>query len=57
MKLYNVPNNTWILVDDQELFFHHVDGMYSYCTDRNGCVYHIAAYADVEYLQYDKQES
>ena len=57
MKLYNVPKNTWIVVDGVELFFHHVDGMYSYCTDRNNNVYHIAAYADVEYLQYDKQET
>ncbi len=28
--------------------FHHLDGMYSYCTDDDGHVWHLAAYAEVE---------
>lgn len=29
---------------------HNIDGMYSYCTDKDGNVVHVAAYADVEEL-------
>ncbi len=62
MKLYNVPNNTLVriiscnaappdarLVDEQEIVkFHHIDGMYSYCHDKDGKVVHLAAWTDVE---------
>jgi hypothetical protein len=49
MKLYNVPrNSTIVLKDGLELNFHHVDGMYSVCTDDEGNVYHIAATEEVE---------
>lgn len=64
MKLYNVPRNTWVtLAEDtkappdiggygkgSELFFHHVDGMYSYCTDDEGNVHHPAAWSEVEII-------
>lgn len=48
MKLYEVPNNTMIVIDSIELLFHHIDGAYSYCTDSDGCVHHVAAWAEVE---------
>ncbi len=53
MELYNVPNNTRIrlkdaLFEDEILLFHHIDGMYSYCTDMSGGVIHLAAWTDVE---------
>jgi len=52
MELYNVPNNTRIRIkgfeEDGVLFFHHIDGMYSYCTDMSGGVVHLAAWTDVE---------
>jgi len=56
MKLYDVPRGVKILIpdgiglgvpDNTELFFHHIDGMYSYCTDENGDVVHIPAWAEV----------
>ena len=37
------------------LDFHHIDGMYSYCTDSTGKVHHIAAWADVEVLGPDEE--
>lgn len=53
MKLHDVPKNTKIRFKDNEgnetaLLFHHIDGMYSYCTDHDGHVVHLAAWADVE---------
>ena len=52
MKLYDVPRNTKVKLSDAQgnettLLFHHVDGMYSYCTDDNGHAVHLAAWADV----------
>ena len=52
MKLYNVPRNTDIMVveegyEPQRLHFHHIDGMYSYCTNDEGKVVHLAAFVDV----------
>jgi hypothetical protein len=51
MKLYEVPKYSRIKVGDMELDFHHIDGMYSYCTDSEGNTHHIAAWADVEVLE------
>jgi hypothetical protein len=61
MKLYEVPKNTDIVVPafpdgasgtigPWYLHFHHVDGMYSYCTDpaANNEVVHLAAWTEVE---------
>jgi hypothetical protein len=49
VKLYNVPkNSTIVLKDGLELKFHHIDGMYSVCTDEEGNVYHIGATEEVE---------
>jgi hypothetical protein len=49
MKLYEVPRNSRIVTEGgKELNFSHVDGMYSYCTDDDGNVVHLAAWAEVE---------
>jgi len=49
MKLYNVPRNSMIVLKEGiELKFHHIDGMYSVCTDEEGNVYHIGASEEVE---------
>ena len=53
MKLYNVPKNTRISInfgwgEVKELDFHHIDGLYSYCEDDIGSIYHISADANVE---------
>ena len=48
MKLYDVPRNTRVLVDGEVVNFHHIDGMYSYCTTDSGDVVHLAAWTDVE---------
>ena len=64
MKLYQAQNKTWIkLVDDakappgarltkarEELFFDHLDGMYSFCKDKEGNIVHIPAYQEVDIL-------
>ena len=52
MKLYDVPRNSRIgLPDGSELNFSNVDGMYSFCTDDDGNVVHLAAWSDVQLLQ------
>lgn len=51
-KLYDVPRNSRIKVCDLlELNFYRVDGMYSYCTDDKGNVYHIPATEEVEVIE------
>lgn len=55
MKLYDVPRNSRIsLVTGKELNFKRIDGMYSYCTDDDGNVWHIPATTEV--LLLPKQE-
>lgn len=55
MKLYDVPRNTRICITDEgkvyEYLFHRLDGMYSYCTDDQGNVVHVAANTDVEIVE------
>lgn len=57
MKLYEVPRNTRIkVVGDKEntiLLFHHIDGMYSYCTrdsldELDQTPVHLVAWEEVE---------
>lgn len=64
MKLYDVPRNTKIRVvgesiappaareaqPDEELMFHHIDGMYSYCKDLTGKIVHLPAWQEVEII-------
>lgn len=48
MKLYDVPKNTRIVLeDDTELMFNHLDGMYSVCYTDSGSIVHLAAWTDV----------
>lgn len=59
MKLYEVPRDTRIcVIGDQcfELLFHHIDGMYSYCTDNQGNVVHLAACTEVEIVEGNDNE-
>lgn len=52
MKLYEVPKNTWIDVElsplrFKRLFFDHLDGAYSVCTDESGNTVHLAGWTEV----------
>ena len=69
MKLYDVPNDTNIRIasdamtppvhrefmDGEVLRFHHLDGMYSLCTDSCGQIVHLAGWAEVEIVE-DEEE-
>ena len=52
LKLFDVPRNTNITLREGDcelkLLFHHIDGMYSYCTNDKGTVIHLAAWTEVE---------
>jgi hypothetical protein len=52
MKLYDVPRETFIrILDDvnqEVIFFDHLDGMYSFCKNAQGEIVHIFAGAEVE---------
>lgn len=55
MKLYEVPNNTWVKSiepDCDDVFkFHHIDGMYSLCSDMNKQYCHYKAWMEVEPIE------
>jgi hypothetical protein len=51
MKLYDVPRNTRIRIEDLELMFHHIDGMYSLCQTDDGETVHLAAWTEVEVVK------
>lgn len=66
MKLYEVPNNSKIRITDKDikipvcapqlkkgdiLWFGHIDGMYSYCKDKDGNLVHIAGWTEVEIVE------
>jgi hypothetical protein len=50
MKLYDVPKGTYVKImsDSLVLKLINIDGMYSYCLDEQGNVYHPAAWTEVE---------
>jgi hypothetical protein len=64
-QLHHVPRNTRIRIvsdaktppahrefeENEELLFHHIDGMYSYCTDKDGKPVHLVAWAEVEIIE------
>ena len=50
MKLYNVPRNSYIQIQDLTLLFSHLDGMYSVCFTIEGDRMHLSAFADVEII-------
>ncbi len=61
MKLYECNRNTWVIPTQETqappgarqvsvgepIKFHHLDGMYSYCTDVHGNVVHLPAWQEV----------
>ena len=67
MKLYDVPRGTPVRViggtpyrippgspeihDNDIIDFHHIDGMYSYCTNQKGETVHLAAWTEVEIVK------
>jgi len=59
VRLYNCPRQSYIKIDHDSTrtiyFFDHLDGMYSYCTDKYGNIVHLAAYIDV--IVVDKPEN
>ena len=62
VKLYEVPRNSRIRIEGlevngvltEELNFHYVDGMYSYCTTDDDEIVHIAAFAECEIIEQNK---
>jgi len=55
MKLYELSKDSLFTIDDASdkavLTFHHVDGMYSFCTDAQKEVVHIKAWTEVTRLE------
>ena len=61
MKLYDAPTQCWVIpisdiktpiasLDIQEeepIWFDHIDGMYSYCINKDGELVHLVAWANV----------
>lgn len=57
MKLYDVPPESFIrYADIIDLYFCHIDGMYSLCYNHSNEPVHLVAWAEVEVLD-DKPES
>ena len=50
VKLYDVPRGSKIKFFDEVLTFHHLDGMYSVCTNKDGEIVHLACFSPVEVL-------
>lgn len=58
IPLYNLPRDVRIKVKDlkvngvltEEINFHHIDGMYSLCTDDEGNIFHLNATLEVEMI-------
>lgn len=53
-KLYELPRDKNIKIDKVEcsdgsnyITFHHIDGMYSYCTTEKGGVVHLACWTEL----------
>ncbi len=66
MKLFDVPPKSYVrVVEDtvripsaalgiepgETIFFDHLDGMYSYCTNEKGQLVHLAAWTKVEIVE------
>lgn len=54
--LYTIPRRNYIKFCDQYFYFDHLDGMYSYCIDMAGKIFHIPAAAQVTPLRKKKDE-
>ena len=48
MKLFELKKGDKIMFDGVIITFHHVDGMYSYCTLENGDVVHLSVMTPVK---------
>lgn len=72
MKLYDVPRNSWVrpVLDNptappdarliklgETVKFHNIDGMYSYCHDKEGNVVHLPAWQEVEIVNPENENS
>lgn len=62
MKLYEISKKNVLVKytdgkDSKPFLFHHLDGMYSYCTDLHGNVFHPAAWTDVEIVEMFPKEN
>ena len=56
IPLYQVPRNTHVRTKQGvSVFFHHVDGMYSYC-ELGGNACHLFANEQVEYISEEEYE-
>ena len=53
MKLYDVPREVWVKVADQDIWFDHVDGKYSFCLTTDGKICHLLAMQDVQVIDCD----
>lgn len=56
MKLYELAKRKiWVREVDTglEFLFDHIDGMYSFCKDRDGNIIHPAAWTEVEVIDND----
>lgn len=50
-ELYKCKPRSYVMVDDEVIYFDHIDGMYSYCKDMLGNVIHLTAWMQVVPLQ------
>ena len=48
MKLYEIPRESKVKIEDILLTFHRLDGAYSYCTTDKGEVVHLSASTPLE---------
>jgi len=53
----NIPPLSLGLEEGEVFLFHHLDGMYSYSTDKYGNVLHPAAWTDVEIVDMYPREN
>jgi hypothetical protein len=51
MRLYDVPVNSKIKIDDTVLNFKHLDGMYSLCYTEDGKPVHPACFTKCEVIE------
>jgi hypothetical protein len=51
MKLYEVPRKSYIMLEGNQYWFDHIDGMYSFCHDMKGNIVHLAAWTEVEVVE------
>jgi len=62
MKLYDVPRNSRIKIEGltvngvltEDINFHHIDGIYSFCTTDEGDVIHLPSTLECKVMTYYK---